>query len=216
MSHALQEIAKFEQRLGLPAGFYRILLDETDWGFVVKLHSLFEAASTHILSIRLGSGKIENALAYLDFGNSKFGKCRLLLDLGILTTSQHSFLSLLSELRNQLIHRVENISFSFEAYFDHLDKNQFKSFCNRAGYNTPDCLDIGDTRVPRNQFIRENAKLTFWLTGSDILGCVIVEERFAELDEQRRELEKQELDLARRVRDLSPLLRLATKPPSDA
>ena len=35
---------------GLPRDFYLKLLDEPDWGFVIKLHSLFEAAATHILS----------------------------------------------------------------------------------------------------------------------------------------------------------------------
>lgn len=216
MDQVFQEIARFEQRLGLPAKFYSSLLEETDWGFIIKLHSLFEAAATHVLSIRLGCGRIENAIAHVEFGNPKFGKCRLLLDLGVLTNNQYVFLGLLSELRNRLVHRVQNVSFSFDSFLSGLDKNQLKSFCDKAGYNTPESIELGEIRIARNQFIRENAKLTLWLTSSDILGCILVEERFAELEEQQRELEKRELDLARSIRDLTPLLRRPMEPSNDA
>jgi hypothetical protein len=156
--------------------------------------------------MRLGDGKIETALTHLDFSNSNCGKCRLLFDLGILTKNQYSFVRLLSEIRNLLIHQIQNVSFSFETYLGTLDDNQFKSFCNRAGYNTREQINIQDVTVPRNQFIRENAKLTLWLTGSDILGCLLAEERFVELEAQQKELEMRALAFARRIRDLYPLI----------
>lgn len=206
MSEVFLEIAKFEQRLGLPSRFYLDLLKESDWGFVVKLHSLFEGAATHILSMRLGGGKIESALAKIDFGNANFGKSRLLRDLGIITQDQYNFLRLLSELRNNVVHRIQNVQFSFENHLNSMDKNQFKAFCSRVGYNTKDQIKIGDTTVPRNQFLRENTRLSVWLTASDILGCILVEEQFVQLKDQQRKLEQEELAFSRSIRDFLPLI----------
>lgn len=214
------EIAKFERRLGLPAHFYLRLLDEDDWGFVIKLHSLFEGAATHVLNLRLGAGKLESALAHLDFGDTRCGKTRLLLDLGILATNQHTYLRELSEIRNLLVHEVRNVSFSFETYLGALDSNQFKAFCDRIGYNTRDNIKVKDVTVPRNKFIRENAKLTLWLTGSDILGCLLAEEQFVELEALQKKIQMQELSFARKIDDmfaLTPLaLRTSPSSPSEA
>ena len=180
-----QEIAQFEKRMGLPPQFYLNLRNESDWGFVIKLYSLFEEAATHILNLRLGDGKIESALAKIDFGNSSFGKNRLLRDLGIITLDQFKFLRILSETRNKIVHRVQNVQFTFEEHLGQMDKNQFKAFCKRVGYNTKDQIIIGDVTVPRNQFLRENAKISIWLTASDILGCLLVEEKFVHLEDQK-------------------------------
>lgn len=53
MSDIFTDIADFEKRLNLPLGLYEKLLKEDDWSFVIKLSALFEAACTHILSVRL-------------------------------------------------------------------------------------------------------------------------------------------------------------------
>jgi len=210
-SEVFEEIAKFERRLGLPAQFYLSLLEEADWGFVIKLHSLFEGAATHVLSLRLGSGKLEAALAHLDFSDTKYGKSRLLLDLGILAKDQYTFLRKLSELRNLLVHQVRNVAFSFEQHVASLDPNQLKSFCDQIGYNTRDHITIEAVVVARNQFIRENAKLTIWLTGSDILGCLLVEEQFVELEANEKQLKAQELAFARRIDDMYALIPLVSR-----
>jgi hypothetical protein len=211
VSAVFEEIAKFERRLGLPERFYLSLLEENDWGFVIKLHSLFEGAATHVLNLRLGSGKLESAIAHLDFSDTRFGKSRLLLDLGILAKDQYMFLRRLSEMRNLLVHQIQNVSFSFEKYIASFDANQLKSFCDQIGYNTRDQIMIKDVTVPRNQFIRENAKLTLWLTASDILGCLLVEEKFVELEAQERELQARELAFARRIDDMYALTPLALR-----
>ena len=206
-----EEIARFERRVGLPSRFYLGLLEESDWGFVIKLHSLFEGAATHVLNLRLGSGKLESALAHLDFSDTRYGKSRLLLDLGIFSKEQYTFLRRLSEIRNLLVHQVKNVSFSFENYIGSLDNNQFRSLCDQIGYNTRDQICIQDLTIPRNQFIRENTKLVIWLTASDILGCLLLEEKLVDLETQKNELEARELAFARRIQDMYTLTVLALK-----
>ena len=199
-------IQTFESRIDLPRGFYLGLLKESDWGFVIKLHSLFEGASTHILNLRLGSGRIESALSHLDFGHSKYGKVTLLQDLGILASRETKFLRFLSELRNDLVHRVQSVAFSFEKHVQAFDSNQKRSFCDRVGYNTNDPIEIAGASVPRNKFICENPKLSVWLTASDVLACILVEEQFVDVEQKRKEIELRELAFAEKIIDMNSLI----------
>ena len=61
-----EDVGKFEQKLGLPKDFYRRLLGEDDWSFVIKLNALFEGAATHVLSTRLHAPKLVDAFAHHD------------------------------------------------------------------------------------------------------------------------------------------------------
>lgn len=82
------EVTEFEQRLGLPDGFYDRLIKEDDWSFVIKLNSLFEGACTHILAVRLHSPDLIEAFAHLDFAHSKCGKIAMLKALNAVTSGQ--------------------------------------------------------------------------------------------------------------------------------
>lgn len=206
MEEAFKEITKFEEMFNLPKKFYLNLLEEQDWGFIVKLHSLFEGAATYVLNLRLGEGKIELALSALDFGNIKYGKVTLLSNLGILNSEQVKFLRLLSELRNSLVHKIENVSFSFSDYLKDFDKNQKKSFCERIGYNCNDPIKISDKSVPRDKFIIENPKLSIWLTASDILACLRIEEEFVSLEKEKIKLDQEELEFAKKIHDMNPFI----------
>ena len=201
MSDVFEQIRIFEQKFNLPDKFYSNLLNESDWGFIIKLHSLFEGASTHILSLRLGDGKLESAFSFLDFSNTKYGKSKLLYDLDILSKEQLTFLRVISELRNELVHRIENVHFSFQEYIQSFDKNQKKSFCDKIGYNGNDPVEISGITVSRDQFICENPKLVIWLTSSDILACLRVEEEFVKLEQEKKEQKAKELALSNEMLD---------------
>jgi len=206
MDDSLKEIAQFEKKFNLPDNFYLNLLKEQDWGFVIKLHSLFEGASTHVLNLRLGDGKIESALSYLDFGHTKYGKVKLLSKLSLINSQQSSFLRLLAELRNELVHRIENVTFSFQEYLKIVDENKRKSFCERVGYNCNDPIPIAGKKVPRNKFILENPKLSIWLTASDVLASLRVEEEFVKLEEEKRKFELEKLEFSKKIADMNDLI----------
>ena len=206
MDDAFKEIARFEKKFKLPISFYLKLLDEHDWGFVSKLHSLFEGAATHILNRRLGEGIIELALSHLDFGHTKYRKVTLLSNLDILNSKQVSFLQLLTELRNKLVHRIENVAFSFEDYLRGFDKNKKKSFCDRIGYNCNDPILVAGQKISRNEFIIANPKLSIWLTASDVLACLRVEEEFVNLEKDKRKLELEKLEFAQKINDMNDLI----------
>jgi hypothetical protein len=211
MNSPFDQILKFETTIGLPKGFYYSLLKESDWGFIIKLHSLFEASASHVLSLQLGNGCLEEAFSHLDFSHSKYGKTKLLKNLGAINSEQAKFLRWLSEIRNEMVHKIKNVSFDFELEVSSYNKDKQKSFCNTVGYISDGNITISNITVPRDQFILENPKLSVWLTASDVLACICLEEEYVELDRQKRELEIREINLAKKIRDMASLVKETKK-----
>ena len=110
MSDIFSDVSDFESRLNLPKDFYRGLLKEDDWSFIIKVSALFEAATTHLLVVRFGTPEIETELAFLEQANPRSGKIVLLEKMGAIYKEQASFLTKLSNLRNQLAHKIENVN----------------------------------------------------------------------------------------------------------
>lgn len=171
----LEDISNFEKKLNLPTGFYIKLLEEDDWSFVIKLSALFEAACTHILSVKLNAPELESSFAYLEQANVKYGKLQLLKKLGSINDNQYKFLEKLATLRNELAHKVANVNFTFSSYTDKFDKNQKESFINSFAYNYNDPVIIKDKSIPKNEFVIENAKIAIWNVASDIFACLHLE-----------------------------------------
>ncbi len=174
-------VLEFESRLGLPKGFYSQLLREDDWSFVVKLNALFEGACTHVITTRLHAPELEGAFAQLDLANTKCGKVALLRSLDAITPEQVSILRALAELRNALVHNITNVTFSFTSHVARLDKNQFTTLVKNFGHGVRDVIEIADKRIPKAQFVRENPKLSLWLTAAEIIACLYVEFEVADL-----------------------------------
>jgi hypothetical protein len=184
------DIKQFEQRLGLPEGFYERLIREDDWSFVIKLHALLEAACAHILATRLHAPELEQSLAYLDLANSKCGKVVLLRELGAITADQATILRRLAELRNALVHNITKVAFSFPAYVASRDKQQLDHFITSFGHGVADTVHIGQQVVSRKEFVQSNPKLALWLTAAEVLACLHLEMENAQLRLERLALAK--------------------------
>jgi hypothetical protein len=182
MPHAiLEDVRGFEQKLGLPKDFYKRLLSEDDWSFVVKLNALFEGATTHILTTRLHVPKLVDAFAHLDQLNSKVGKVALLRELGAITSEQAALLRQLGELRNELAHNIKNVNFSFSSYVDSRDTNQLAKLVKVFGHGVNEIIQIEELRILRDQFVRENPKLALWITSAEVIACLYQEFEVATL-----------------------------------
>jgi hypothetical protein len=195
-------IRQFEEQVGLPENLFLYLPNEDDWSFVIKLHALFEGAATHVLSIRIGGGCLEEELSHLDFAHPRFGKTRLLRRLGVINAPQAKFLQLLSETRNRLVHSVQNVAFSFDEHVEAMDENQFAAFCDKVALGQSGPVSIHDKEIPRHQFVSENPKLCIWLAASDVLACICVEEDFAEIEERQRSMERAQIEFYERFSDV--------------
>ncbi|MGE3154680.1 MAG: hypothetical protein AB7G48_18390 [Nitrospiraceae bacterium] len=101
------------QSVGLPGDFLEHLLRESDWSLVIKLHAVFESVLASLIVQRLATPQTAEVVSHLEFNNAKSGKVAFARALGLLESRDVAFLRGLSELRNQLVHRIENISFTF-------------------------------------------------------------------------------------------------------
>jgi hypothetical protein len=169
------EVAALEKRLGLVEGFYDQLVKNDDWSFVVKLNALFEAACTQALIVRLSCPELTDNLAHLDFADNKKGKVRLCFNIGIINDEQRLALNELAELRNSLVHKIENVDFSFDKYVRGLSEGKKTTLVKRWGWSFSDTLSFHGTTVSKTSFIFENLKTVIWLTCADILACLHVE-----------------------------------------
>ena len=174
-SEIQQKVDEFEERLGLPQGFYAHFLKEDDWSFVIKISALVEAACTHILSYKFRHPELEDNFSYLEQGNRKVGRVALLKKAGALYEDQAKILYSLAELRNSLAHNIKNTNFNFNEYVKKLDKNQKNKFVNEFGNGVKDEILIGDVVVQRVTFVLENPKLAIWLTCHEIIACLYIE-----------------------------------------
>lgn len=187
MFSAVQDL---EVDLGLAPGFYRHLLDEDDWSFVIKLCALFEAACTRVLAVRLRYPDLETPLARIPFADIRAGKLALIAGIGALSPQQLSSLRGLAELRNRLAHRITEVSFTFENHVGTMDSNQFARFLEQFGSVFSDPVVFDDHSVPRSIFTRENPKLAVWLRSAEILGSLNLELYRHALEEESAELTK--------------------------
>jgi len=167
-----KEVAELEELLGLPNGFYKNLLKEDDWSFVIKLSALFEAASGQALAAKLQHSEIESALSYLEQANPKYGKVTLMLKLDIINKEQSFFLTKLAGLRNKLIHNVSEVSFDWDSYLSEMDSNQKKSFAKIFGHGIHEKFKARGVSLNRTNFTTENPKMAIWVTANEILACL--------------------------------------------
>lgn len=171
-------IGEFEKRVGLPTGFVYSLAQEDDWTFVIRIHALYETALTHILATTFGNEKLEEALAELSMAH----KLKLASACGLFDKEDRGMLHALSNLRNKLVHSVDQVKFSFFTYLS--DQNRKKKFLESFAQIWPDPIILpGDRKVKREAFVIENPRITVWLWCQRILANVYLEHERRRLHE---------------------------------
>ncbi len=133
---ALEEKIKLlEERLSIRRGFFYNLLNKgykgkDDWAFIVKLHALVETAVSHYLTEKVGKLDLKAVFQDLPMSIYKIGKIAFLKALGLL--EEHlKFMQLLSTIRNDYVHSVNNVDLKFQDYFKS-NKNIFKTLVKEA------------------------------------------------------------------------------------
>ncbi len=137
-------IADIENQLGLPAGFLKGLYDhEDDWSFVIKTHAFLEAALTHLLADHLGKEDLLPVFAYLETSNVRTGKLAFVKAFDLLDKGARRFIHTLSELRNDLVHEISNVRFTFDAYVSGLSDKERKEFIGAFDYALVEVVQAG-------------------------------------------------------------------------
>lgn len=123
-----------EMRQGLNKALRQIsdqlltFLEDTDWAMVIKLHAAIEATVTQVILAHTNQDVLRSVIERLPLSDNQTGKGRIAVELGLITSSQFSFLRKFSELRNNLVHRLENIDFDLRKHFEGMDREQRKAW----------------------------------------------------------------------------------------
>ena len=137
-------IADIETQLGLPTGFLiSLYTHEDDWSFVIKAHAFLEAALTHLLADHLGKEDLLPVFAYLETSNVRTGKLAFVKAFDLLDKGARRFIHTLSELRNDLVHEISNVRFTFAAYVSSLPDKQRKEFIGAFDYALVEVVQAG-------------------------------------------------------------------------
>lgn len=100
------------------------LLSEDDWSFIIKSHAFLEAAVTEAIVHKLDDQRMLRVVERLPLSNDEYGKLTIAKDLDVVPKEQRTCIRRLSELRNNVVHRPENINFTFESFITDLDRQQ--------------------------------------------------------------------------------------------
>ena len=97
-----KHIADLEQRLGLPTNFLTEIADETPWSFIIKAHTLIEAAVGHVITNALGDTVLDQWATSLPL-RGRHSKVSLLRQLTNIRKNDIQFIEALSERSNNII-----------------------------------------------------------------------------------------------------------------
>lgn len=121
-------ILELESRLGVKKDFFIKLLDEDDWSFIIKLHSLFEAACSHLLLYHLKEPNLTETINKIDLSSKPIGKLAILEKLALIGKENRRLIMKLSELRNNLVHDIRNTEFNLKKMVEELEPKQLRQF----------------------------------------------------------------------------------------
>lgn len=112
-----ESLHRLEHDLGLPDGFCLELNEEDDWSFVIKLHALIECAVADQITRAFERKELADVFSRAELSNTKTGKLAFIKALNLLPAAHIQFIRSLSELRNALVHRVQNVTANLVDYF---------------------------------------------------------------------------------------------------
>ncbi len=181
-------ILELEKDTGVKQGFFKALLNEDDWSFIIKLHALYEAIISNLLTQKLAQPELESFIYRLELGDRTRGKLKLAKELNLLDEDERKFIYTLSEIRNNFVHNVRNTHVNLEKYFEELGKDKQKNYINVFGYTYPDNLVIAGQTLNSKVFTKENPKLAIWQNSMHVLAvisCITATEKSQTLINQR-------------------------------
>jgi hypothetical protein len=146
-------VAEIEIQLGLPVGFLRELYNrEDDWSFVIKSHAFIEAALTHLLAGHLGKPDLLPVFAYLETSNTRTGKLAFVKAFDLLDKGARRFIHTLSEIRNDLVHEISNVNFTFAQHVAGMAEKERREFIGAFDYALLEVVQAG--RRPMDEQLR--------------------------------------------------------------
>lgn len=191
-----EAISNLEKELELPDKFFIQLVNEDDWSFVIKAHSLLESAINYLLEHHFDDQRLIKVLSALPLGHKKTGKLAFVASLKLLESDDIRFISSFSQIRNRLIHQLKNVTFEFKEHVSSLRGGELNEFVNTYGYGWADRINVKGKFISKRQFISENPKISVYFTLLHLLAFIYLKKETILLKRQSTELQLKYYELA--------------------
>jgi hypothetical protein len=121
-------IISLQKKLRLPDNFFKDLLAENDWSFIIKLHALIEGICGDLLVFHFNEPRLGKIFSRLNMSDTSTGKLAFLRETELISSLNSKYITSLSQLRNELVHNVQNYNLNLKDMVAKLEANQKKSF----------------------------------------------------------------------------------------
>jgi len=179
-----EAIHEIEKEIKVPEGFFKGLLNEDDWSFIIKIHALIEAVISFLLVKSLSKPKLKNVISFLELSNTRTGKLAFIKDLNLLKKKHRRFIKCLSEIRNSLTHNVSNVGINLDGFFNELNKQKRDEYINGICLENKDDIEIAGKKITYVNFVRENLKIGIWYACIDLFTEVYILKIEADVKEE--------------------------------
>ena len=151
--------------------FLFALLEEDDWSMIIKSHALIESMLTELIVSRTEESELKVIVERLPISDSQIGKLSIAKEYKLLSKEQRAFIRRLSELRNWIVHKFENIDFRLDEYVTTLDGQQVKSWKNVFTWYAKDA----ETKLAWSEATIQNTKVAIWFSIFMFVSLMLVE-----------------------------------------
>jgi hypothetical protein len=160
------------------------LFKEDDWSLVIKTHAMLEAIVTDLIIARTNEAQLKSVVERLPLHDNQIGKLAIVKQYGLLTKGQLRFIRCASELRNELVHRLENIDFCFEQYVASMDGNQRKAWSESLTWHSLET----EASEAWSKAALENTKVAFWFSVYMLVTIVVLDSETLKMREELDEM----------------------------
>lgn len=183
---------ELESKLGIPHGFYKELLSEaSDWGFLVKMAVILEAALAEVIVQKLGNQNIKEHLQRIPV-QGRTGKLILAKSLDILNQSNYRRCELILGVRNKFAHGLSHVNSTLEQYASKMSLEESISTLkalmigHENEFHSPKKKEVKDHHVLTLNF-KKIYKMMLWIAGGHVLMQLATLHNTNELDHEIQE-----------------------------
>ena len=109
---------------------------------------MIEAAVTYLLVEATNKPELEDVFSRLELSNLRTGKLAFVRKYDLLDKEFITFISAVSEIRNEFVHKIGNVGSKLDEYLASLNKDKRNNFYNAVLMGTPDPMEIGGKSIP--------------------------------------------------------------------
>jgi len=164
-------------KIGISDDFIEKLDSDNDWTLVIKLHAMIEAGLNHLILEKLGDPRLDEIVSRMDTGDRELGKLAFIKTLDLLSSECRSFIKVLSSLRNNLVHDVQQLGFTFKKWVSSLDKSKLREVHKSILSLIPETVAAGEGKfISSTEVVEKNMRLAIEVASFNLMILVLKSE----------------------------------------